>query len=59
MFLIAAIRRFLVEFDEALGHARTGRLPERLARAREADIRRLAPELRKDLGWPDRCSARM
>jgi hypothetical protein len=59
MSVLAAIRRFLIELDEAMEHARTGRLPERLARAREDDIRRLPPELRKDLGRPDRCTARM
>ena len=53
--LLSAIRRFLVEFDEGMEHGRTGRRP----RAEKDAIRRLPPELRRDIGHPDRCTARM
>ncbi len=53
--LLSAIRRFLVEFDEAMEHARTGKRP----RAEEGELRHLPPELRRDISRPDRCTARM
>jgi len=53
--LLSAIRRFLVEFDEAMEHARTGRRRS----AERGEVRRLPPELRRDIGRPDRCTARM
>lgn len=50
MSILNSIRRFLVEFDAMMEHARTG--------APDPEFRRLPPELRRDLGQPDAGMAR-